>query len=136
VVTSSSLPTTCEGVNIYFVEDTGELTFPASWAKPGSDPNRACVVITRSDVVIPHSIDMADIFVLSDGNVMVDYDTQIFTLYGSIISETVTFKRDLSNDVENPGQILIYQAKYFELIEQYLGEMFPFTVKEYGYAGS
>jgi hypothetical protein len=134
VISASDIPSTCEGVHIYFVE--GDLTLPGTWSKSGSDPNRACVIIAKGNVNIPFSIDSADVFILSDGKVTIEYDTDIFTLYGSIISETNRFERDLANDAVNPGQIIIYQAKYFELIEQYLGEIFPFSVKEYSYAGS
>lgn len=126
-----NLDGSCIGNNIYLLEN--DVTLGPGWNQ-ARNPNNVCVIISRSNVTVPDTVDQVDAFFLLDGIFTSASDTQPLVINGGVVAQDVNLQRDLVDDSVNPSELVNYDSKYFVGLRECIGEDYPFKVKEYGYA--
>jgi hypothetical protein len=127
-------PTSCSGgiLRVYFTTSTIDFTD----ADYGSAANSACVYVTSGDVNVGPNVQRIEGFILADGNFVTSSSNKKLRIDGGVISSNVNFGRDLDIDSTDPAEIIIYDAKYLMLLRDWLGESYPFRIREYKYGSN
>lgn len=103
----------------------GDLTINRDY-EFGSDSGIVFVVF--GDVCVDKNVEETHGFFIADGNFNTCYNggsnVGAWTLYGSIVADSIGFPRSLhgeSASMQNPAEKIIFQPKYFDLVNTLLG---------------
>lgn len=121
----------CNGQVIYFLSNNVQITNDYT-----SAPTNACVFVVKGNVTISASVNRIDAFFLVDGDFVTQSSNRVLIIKGSVIANNVRFGRDLGGVVNNsnPSEIIIYDPKYLDILRDYLGEEYPYKIREYKYS--
>ncbi|MBU0975958.1 MAG: hypothetical protein ABIE03_03225 [Patescibacteria group bacterium] len=133
--TGTSPVDNCSGQHVYFIN--GPLTFGGR-SEYGGTGNNACVYVVKGNVTVNPDVTQINAFILTDGEfkTLTNPAKNKLRVNGGVISYTAGFGRDLADNGTDPAEIIIYDAKYLMLLRDWLGEGYPFRVREYKYGFS
>ncbi|MBN2015750.1 hypothetical protein JW766_02865 [Candidatus Dojkabacteria bacterium] len=123
----------CEATHVYFVD--GDLNFIGSGSFLAS-PNEACVFVVKGNVTVGSGVERIDSFILLDGQFETEISGTTLVLQGGVITDNSLFKRSLSGFQNNdmPSEIIIYDAKYLDLLREYISQGYTVKIREYSYS--
>lgn len=122
----------CTTSNIYFIENGTSLVINANWGN--SAANVACVVVSKDNIYIDGGASDLNALFLTEGQFSTSNTSNLLTIHGSVLANSVYFQRAIANSSANPSEAIIYDAKYLGLLKSCFGERYPVKIREYGFA--
>lgn len=129
----------CARRAVIFVEGNLTITPPFLISPAGS--SNGCLFVVGGNVTINggavgvNNVDYIEAFFVSGGNFRTVSDgNDTIRIKGGVIARTVTFERSGADN--NPGEIIDYDPRYLDILRPYLGEDYPFRVREWKYSAT
>jgi hypothetical protein len=114
---------------VIFVPGDLSITPPFSISPAGSD--NGCLFIVQGNVSINGGGSTVEAYFVSDQGFSTNgADTLI--IKGGVITRRSTFQASGSGG--NPGEIIHYDARYLDILRDYLGEEYPYKLREWKYS--